>query len=129
MKKQNFIQFVEHASDLGDRLPDKVIRKYYKYTEPKGKYSFKIARSVFGKTWIRERRRKLKFKKLLKRLLVWFSAVLIVAGVFTLFFVSNSMSEEIRGYKGVGGEFFILFLPFALVWGRDLLNDIIDLFK
>ena len=129
MKKQNFIQFVEHASDLGERLPDKTIQKYYKFTAPNKKYSFKIAPRDYGKrAWKRERR-KLKFKKGLRARLGVILAVLIVAGVFTLFYVSNSMSEAVRGYKAVGGEFFILLLPVALILARDLLHDFIDLFK
>lgn len=129
MKKQNFIQFVEHASDLGERLPDKTMQKYYKLNKSYKTYYFKRAPRGYGKrAWKRERR-KLKFKKLLRARLGVILAVLIAVGVFTLFYISNSVSEALRGYKAVGGEFFILFLPVALILARDLLHDFIDLFK
>ena len=129
MNKQNFIEFVEYGKDLGDQLPDKVMKKYHKMTDPGKNYSFKIAPRGYGKRAWRREVRKRKFKMLLKKRLGVILAVLIVAGVFTLFFILNSMSEEIRGYQAVGGEFFILFLPIALILGRDLLHDVIDLFK
>lgn len=102
---------------------------YYKLTDPDKKYFFKVAPRGYGKRVWRRELRKRKFKMFLKKRLWWISAVLIVAVVFGLFFISNSLSEELRGYEGVGGEIFILFLPVALILGRDLLHDLLDIFK
>lgn len=108
-KHDAFIEGVEFSLDWGDKLSDKNLKKYRKL--------------------ISKRDRKSRFKMWFKKRWWVLSAVLIVAGVFGLFFFLNALSEEIRGYEAVGGEIFVIFLPVALIFGRDLIHEVIDLFK
>ena len=115
-KHDAFISGVEFSLDWGDKIPEEDLEKYNKL--------------------IRIREKRFKRKKIIRRFKMWFkkrwwvlSAVLIVAGVFGLFFFLNALSEEIRGYKAVGGEIFVIFLPVALIFGRDLIHEVLDIFK
>ena len=108
MDKQSFIDGVEFALDYGAAVPDPLMKKYYRII--KKKRPSKIKRFV-----------KAHWKGLL--------AVLIFAASITLFFILNSVAEEIRGYKAVGGEIFALAIPFFIVLLRDLIHDFIDLWK
>lgn len=72
---------------------------------------------------------KYKIKTFLKRHRKALTAVLLSALLLISFFILNGLAEAERGYKAIGGEVFIFFLPFIIVSLKNCICDLIDTLK
>ena len=72
---------------------------------------------------------KCKIKDFFKRHRKGVTAILLSALLFISFLFLNRLAEAERGYKAIGGEVFIFFLPFIIVSLKNCICDLIDTLK